>query len=485
MRAGTRLVARNAFWSLLVTMTGMPLAMVTNALLARKLGPAEFGTFYLATTLVSLAAVGAEMGQGTVLQGVAARERDAAGSLATTTLLVRLTTFVISVSLLAVIAFSLGYDRHLLLVLLLVSVTQLFSVLGFVGPALARAFERPELLIRPTVIWQIAQFACVVAALFAGFGLVGVVAAQALAMVYGGWLDLNILKRIPVKLTRPRLDRARELFNAGTGFFVLNLVLALQPNLDAVMLSKLSSEEVIGWHAVSRRILGFLMLPAGAVMASLYPTLVRLWAEDQAAACATMRAVLRTVTMLVLPAALGCALFPGLGVQIFNRATFGPAEDNLRVLSLFIVPLYFSMVLGTCLMAQGKQRAWAIVQLACVAVSAVLNPFLIPYFQRTHGNGGLGVSITTVMSELLMLGAAIAMTPPGLFDARLYKKLGLAALAAGGMAAFALALRSITPWVVAPLSVVVYVLGLRLTGCLEATEIERLRAKVMRRFRRA
>lgn len=484
MRVGTRLVARNAFWSLLVTVTGMPLAMVTNALMARKLGPSEFGTFYLATTLVSLASVCAEMGQGTVLQGAAARERGSAGSLASTSLLIRCCGFAVSFTVLGIICLLLGYDRHQLLVLVFVSLTQLFSFLGFVGPALARAFEQPQLLIRPTVLWQLTQFSCVVVALFAGYGLVGVVAAQTIAMVYGGWLDFRIMRRIPVSLAPPQLERVRELVRHGSSFFVLNLVLALQPNLDAIMLSKLSSEAVIGWHAVARRILGFMMLPATAVTASLYPTLARLWVEDPVAARGTVRAVLRTVAMLVLPAALGCALFPGLGVQIFNRATFAPAEDNLRVLSLFILPLYFSMVLGTCLMAQGKQRNWALVQIACVVVSAVLDPILITHFQHTRGNGGVGVSIATVVSELVMLGCAIAMTPSGLFDARLYRKLALAGVAACGMAAVALLLRSITPWVVAPLSLVAYVIGLRVTGCLDADDVEALRSRVMRRLGR-
>ena len=44
-------------------------------------------------------------------------------------------------------------------------------------------------------------------------------------------------------------------------------------------------------------------------------------------------------------------------------------------------------------------------------MSLVLNPLLVPWFQQRAGNGGLGVSVATVVSEVLMVAGGFWLAP--------------------------------------------------------------------------
>ena len=241
----------------------------------------------------------------------------------------------------------------------------------------------------------------------------------------------------------------------------------------------------MGWFAVSRRLIGVLLFPAGALVGALYPTLCRLRAEDEDGFKRVSRDAFSSVALLSVPIAMGCFLFPEIGVAMFSRHSFSAAEDDLRILSGFLFLLYFSMPLGACVLAAGKQRAFSLVQCLCVVVSLVLDPVLVPLFQRHSGNGGLGICTATDISEALVVVCAIGLTPRGIFDRKLLGTLFLAGGSGAAMAVSARLLRPIlSPYLAAPVSVCVYAGALFVTGAIDKSQIAALKAGLARKFSR-
>jgi Na+-driven multidrug efflux pump len=214
----------------------------------------------------------------------------------------------------------------------------------------------------------------------------------------------------------------------------------------------------------------------------LYPTLCRLHTTDfEAFKRTTSRALLGT-SLMVIPVALGCLLYPDIGIAFYDRRSFLPAEMNVRFLSLFVFLLYFTMPLGICVLAAGRQRAWTMVQSSCIVVSLALDPILVPWFQRRLGNGGLGVCVATVVSEIIVLGCGVWLAPQGIFDRRFFRSL-LPAFASGvAMIAVARALYFTSSFVAAPIAVTAYVACLWFTGGVDASVISELRRLVAARL---
>ena len=123
-------------------------------------------------------------------------------------------------------------------------------------------------------------------------------------------------------------------------------------------------------------------------------------------------------------------------------------------------------------------------QSCCVLVSLVLDPLLVPLFQRRMGNGGLGVAVASVVSEVIVLGCGIWLAPRGLFDRRFWQSL-LPALASGAaMVAVARLLTSLSSFIAGPIAVAADAVCLWLTGGLKESFIAELRRVVESRLAR-
>ena len=139
-------------------------------------------------------------------------------------------------------------------------------------------------------------------------------------------------------------------------------------------------------------------------------------------------------------------------------------------MALLVALVYFSMPLGICIIAAGKQRVWSGVQCLCVVTSVVLDPLLVPLFQLQNGNGGLGLCVAAVVSEMIMIAFGVALVPSGVFDRRL-GRLMLLALASGvAMALTARIAKPLTPYIAAPLSLFAYVGAMWLTGGIDKNQ---------------
>ena len=481
-----RLVAKNAFYLTASQALTVPIAILVNASLARFLGPADFGFLYLASTLSGFGFLAVNWGHDSALPALIARDRSRAGVLLGSSIVWRILASFVVYAVMAFACYLLNYGARLQWALGLTFVITGFASLIGACKDTIRGFERTDIPAYVHVGQQFLTALLVIPALFLGGGM----RISLLVQIPASMLILVLIWRTlhPAGVGRLSLqkDELKALMLEGTPFVFLSVTTFLQPNIDAVFLSKLAPSEVMGWFAVSRRLIGVLLFPATALIGALYPTLCRLFTEDSAGFARVSRGSFSGVALLAVPIALGCGLYPEIGVALFSRDSFRAAEDNLRVSAAFIFLLYFSMPLGTCLLAAGKKRASNIVQGLCVLISAVLDPLLIPLFQRRYGNGGLGLCVASVISEAVVVGCGIALLPRGIFDRGLAKSLALAMVSGGLMALVAFALRSVvSPFIGAPLAVLVYGIAIWFTGAVDKDQMAQIKGTIGRKFSRA
>jgi O-antigen/teichoic acid export membrane protein len=476
--ATPRLLVRNTLYVAVSQVVVMPISVLITAMAAHYLGAERFGYAYLAITLCTFGFLAVGWGHEAVLPAVVALDRSLAGTMLASSLAWRGTTSIVVYALLAFGCYLLNYPAELQWALGLTSLLTAVNLFIATCKDTIRGLERTDIPAYAHVGQQVLAAGLVGIVLLLGGQLRAVLLAQVIAaalVLSGMWQTLGLAGVGALSVRRSTL---KDLFNGGTPFVIYGIVMALQPNIDAVFLSKLAPLEVMGWYAVSRRLVGTLLLPATALISALYPTLCRLHATDQNSFAQTTNGALRAVGLLVVPMALGCGLFPEVGVALFSERSFRPAEDNLRIMALLVALVYFSMPLGTSILAAGKQRAWSLVQCLCVVTSLVLDPLLIPVFQRRTGNGGLGLCVAAVISEGLMVAFAIALTPRGVFD----RKLGYLALAALGSGAVmviaAQVAKPLGPYIAAPASLCAYAVTLWVVGGVDKAQLATFRSAV-------
>ena len=407
-------VLRNTSLLVIAQVIVTPISILINAVAGRALGAASFGLLYQALTFSSFVFLFVEWGQSNVLTGRVARQPAAAGELLGSGILLRVAAAMAALMVVPLVCALAGYDREFLVVLELTMLGASCATVSAACQDVFRGYERTDFAAASYVGWQFLSAAVVIPTLLAGGGVQALLVAQVSCAALGMLFVLKMLPRMQVPKLRVRREVARELFRSGHPFILFGLVLLLQPMIDAAMLSWFAAPASMGWYAAARKLVGILIFPASALIAALYPTLCRLYAEDQDAWRKTAADALFAVSLIVIPVALGCGLFPQLGVAIFGQRDFGPAADDLRILAPFVFLVYFSMVIGSCLVSSGRQNSWTVVQLGSVVISAALDPPLISWFQAHYANGGLGVCTAAVISEVLMVTGGFLLLPKGI-----------------------------------------------------------------------
>jgi len=477
-------VVRNTLYLTLAQVVTIPLALAANAMAGWFLGPEEFGYMYQAMALCALAMLALEWGHSGAIPAFVARDRASAATVLGTSFVWRLGMALPLGIVIALLCWAVNYGTPLRWTIALAFPLAIVNSLGNGLKDTIRGFERTDIPAKAHVAQQGLMFVLVLPVLALGGHLRSMLLAYfGISVVVLLYLlrALRPLAKAPLSYDKTKL---KPLLVSGTPFVFFGLAMVAQPYLDSLFLSKLAPPKVIGWYGVAQRLTGQLIFPASALIGALYPTLCRLKDENHAEFVRVTRNALYGVSLLAFPAAIGCGLFPELGVMIYGRAKFAGAESDLRVLSGFLFLVYFSMPLGTCVLAAGRQRAWTIVQCISISISCTFVPLLIPYFQRTHGNGALATCWGIVLGELLIVVCGLALSPRGVFDRGLAKSMALSALAGLVMIGLALLTKPISLFLAVPVSVLGYALTAYFTGAIEPSTVDKVRGALGRKFAR-
>jgi O-antigen/teichoic acid export membrane protein len=481
-----RLVLKNTMIMMLGQVLGMPLSMLVTVAMGRLLGPAPYGDIYVASTRTGLGFLFVDWGQGQVMAGAIARDRSKAGLLLGTSLVWRAMAALIVYAVLfgwALVERS-SLDFHL--ILLLLTMHSLITTMTAGSVDAIRGLERTDVSAYQNVLQPLLGLAIVVPVLWifrrVEFALLAQATVLALVLGYVWWAR----GRVGIKPLRFQLATLKAFFGPGSAFLVFGLAMVLQPVIDATWLHWKVPAEVVGWNAAAKRLIGPLLMPSSVLVGALYPTLSRLHLEDRAAFVSTVRSAIRGTLILTFPLALACAFYGDIGVWLYGKKDYGGALPQLVLLSPYLFLMYFSMPLGVSILAAQRQRAWTAVQFICVAVSAILDPILIPYFQRRYGDGALGVCVAAVVSESFVVGCGVWLAEKGTFDRAFGVNLLRGAVAGAAMAGMAVLLRSLSlpSLAAAPLAFATYVGALWAVGGLGGEQLEMVRNTIKRKLRR-
>jgi O-antigen/teichoic acid export membrane protein len=402
-------VARNAFHLVLGQVATTSLAIVLSALLGRSLGAVDFGVYYQITTVCTFAYVFVEWGQPLVVIREVAQQPGRSAELLGSALATRAALAGLLLVPAALAAHLLGAGARVSFLAMLLVLATLPQSAGLAVGMVFRGHDRMGGDAMVSVVGKAAMVALVLLALRLGFGLPGVVGAQALAGLAGLALAFRLLRGLGTGPLRATRATTRELLAQGGPIVALTAAISLQPYLDAMILSRLVPAQAIGWFGAARNILGTLMAPATILGAAAYPRLARA-ASDPALMRAELRAALRTILWLGALGATGTYLFAEVAVGlVFGARNFGPAATILEVFAPGLLLLFIDILLGTVVYAVGKGNGFAVAKILSVGLSALLDWAFIPIFQARYGNGGIGVLVSFAISEVVVFTGALVV----------------------------------------------------------------------------
>lgn len=361
------------------------LGMATTLLVARSLGPADFGVFAAFLGVAAIASEAGDLG----LQTTASRAL-VAGNLSLRSLL---RAKLLLTALLWLAAATLGFLHPALAPLVLwVSLGRWCEFLG----AALRARGRRSAEAAVLVCLRAAGLAAAIGTIASGRGLVALVWSLALSSLAALGLGAVLVARewaaLPAGVSEAGDVRGALRASLPLG---VNGVLALASvRVELLGLALLRSDREAGVFAAALKVVEFLLLVPAAIAAGAMPALTRDAARGEGRA---RRRTAATVAFLGVPAALGLALVaPGLVPRVFG-SEFADGAAPLRILAIALVPMFMNAVLLHTLVAGGHAEALPRLTGLRMALAVALAAILVPAF------GASGAAAGLVASELALM----------------------------------------------------------------------------------
>jgi O-antigen/teichoic acid export membrane protein len=468
-RAG---IARNAFNLVLGQVVTTTLTIVLSAVVARSLGPSDFGLLYLVTSVATFAYVLVDWGHAPYVIREVARHPQRTGELMGTVLAVRAAMALALCAPAVLTGWLLGYDGRAEAFIAVMMTAWLPMYLGLSYGWVFRGKERMEFDSLINVIQKFLML--VIAAILLALG--GRLLAYMFATGVAGLATLGVATVLYRYLRLPKLrvtrDTARELIVGGAPMMTMTVAIAIQPYIDANMLSRLSSREVLGWYGAAATFSGTLVAPALILASAAYPRL-SVAVSHPAEFKQILHDALRPLLLVAVLGGVGTYLFADFAVNsVYSAKKFGPSAAILRAFAPAMVLIYIDMLFGHVILAVGRAVHLAGAKVMTVLVTTLLEVLLIPVCQSRFGNGGIGVMLSLAGGEVMMIAALIYLMPRGTLDRSVARDLTKALIAGGATLLIMRAFGRMTPLIGVPVCVMAFSLLAVVLGLISRADLK-------------
>lgn len=409
-------VARNILALLINQIGTWTLTLIYTFVVPPYLGASTYGLYAFLVTYTGFTALFIGLGTGTYLTWRIAREPEQAPRLTFNTLMLQLPLGLVSSAVALLILPTMDSDTvalHLTLILLASTLVGTFT--GTCSAALGglQIMRTPAFIsLGSAALGTIAMFVCVQLNL----GVMGI----AISLTAGQMLGLIVMlayTQHKIHL-RPRVEPRLwpRIIAGGLPFFTWSVVLLFYWQVDIPMLKVMSGDTVVGWYAIANRIIAIPVFLPTIVTTAILPALSHERTADSPAFRAITSRSIRLVTAVTVPACVGTVILASsLPVLLHYPATFNQAIPLIQILAFNMPFVALDMVLGTVLIALGRQKAWTVVGVVAAVINPLVNLWAIPYTQQRFGNGAIGASLSTLLSEVIMLVGALYLRPRHIF----------------------------------------------------------------------
>ena len=440
--------------------------LVATILVARTLGPEEFGRFQFALALTLLLSFLVMLGLPKLLVRELARRPGEAVVRIDSALLITL----VAGSAVSLLLFGLSriFDTGAAL-LVMAGVTLIADSATRVVMALFWAFERMKYEAVSVGVQESAFVALTLAVLARGSGVEGVMFAYLVSRMIGLLVAWSIAT---TKLHCPTWPRwhpgvVRQMLRASMPFAIDDALSLAYVRIDAVLLGVFKGPRAVGLYQSATNLVLYLNILPRMVNMSMYPQMSRAWPDRPSELRRLRDASLRLLGAIAMPLAVGSFL---LAPRIFGFV-YGPEfESAAGFYQLLVLIVPFRMLgntLGTALTSADRQSQRTLLVAVAAAVNIGLNLVLIPAWSIQ------GAVVATLVTETgLFLAYAIllrrAVGPSCL----------LSAVGVPGLACVPLALAVMTLYT-APLAAVIVAAGVAYVVALVVIVLARMQRPSM------
>jgi O-antigen/teichoic acid export membrane protein len=437
-----RVLVSNTAWRAVAFGARAVGGVVATVLVARTLGPHDFGRFQFALALTLLLSFVVMLGLPKLLVRELSRDPDGAVTRIDSALFISLVAGGAVSGPLLGIGWLAGADMSLLL---MAGLTMIADSMARIVMALFWAVERMRYEAVAVGIQESAFVAFTLLALAAGGGVEGVMLAYLTSRAVGfvvAWVIAATKLSCP---TRPRRHAGvvRPMLKATVPFAIDDGLSLAYVRIDAVLLGVLKGPTAVGLYQSATNLVLYLNVLPRMLNMSMYPQMSRAWPDHPWTLRHLRDASLRLLGAVAIPITVGSFLLAPEIFGVVYGPKFEPAVRFYQLLVLVIPLRILGNTLGTAITSVDRQAQRAFIVGVAAALNLGLNLILIPIWSID------GAVVATLVTESWVFLAYAVLLRRALGPSHL-----LSAVAAPSLACVPLAL-AVTALSPAPLALLI------------------------------
>lgn len=362
--------------------TSKALAVVATVLLARYLGPEDYGKYCSVLSFIYVFVIMADFGLNDLMIRDVAVDHSLASQYLGASVVIKIISSTVCALLLVSSVYVLGYSTEMRLYMVVLSATILFVTFCNTVSSIFKAFEKMQYSSFIMIINSTLFLILIAVLIYANGSLLEILFSRVVAVFIGSLIAyILIVKTITTPNYTNIVYNSRRLITGAFPFLAIGLVHTLYFNLDIIMLSKLKGSIYVGWFspAANDLFFGLIIIPS-AIATVTYPIFSRKYAEEAGGFSEYFNFTMKILIILGVAISMGTFL---LAKEIIDFI-FGAKYDNsvivLQIISMSITFAFVRDLLGYGWASVRKVKTLMYLNVISLAINAVLNLILIPLY---------------------------------------------------------------------------------------------------------
>ena len=421
MSLASRKVAGNAGWLVGGSVVHKMLAFVMSILVARYLGPGDYGLINYAGAYTAFFASLCTLGINSVIVKEFLDSPDEQGLALGTTFVLRGISSLLSMAVIICVVFFVDAGEPITIaVVALCSIGLVFQSYDSLKCWFQARLQSKYCAIATSVSYL---FVCAFqAALFLlGKDVRWFALATSVDYIVAACFLFAVYKKMGGQRLRFSWAKARAILACSIPFVLAGLMAAVYASTDRLMLKQMIGDSAVGFYSLACSLSVAWAFVLSSVIDSMYPVIVQEFGRDREAYDRLNRQLYAIVFYVSCGMSLAVVLIAEPLIALLYGDAYLPAVAPLRVVVWYTALSYLGVARNPWMVCEGQQRYLKYLYAAAAALNVAVNFVLIPAWGAT---GAAVASLATQMATTLVLPVLIKPLRPNaklMFDAILLR----------------------------------------------------------------
>lgn len=442
----------NMSWLMLSQIITSILAFVWTILIARYLGVSDYGIFGFAVSFSSMFAILGEVGISThIVRSISTYNNQTQCYLGNAIPLKIALSSLYFIVVFAVLLIM-GQSQLVIYITLLYVIETIFKSFCGLFYGAFQAHEKQKYQAIANILLAILSFALILIAIYLNTGLNGITIAYVVAnLVTLLYIVYMLLKHITVPKLHINFGFWKKLLMWGLPFALSSIFYTIYYSIDIVMLTQMVGDFATGIYNATYKLINVLTLFYGMYTAVIFPVMSKEYKKESSLLNASFEKSTKYLSIITIPISVACLFYSTDIIQFIYGHQYDQAGEVLKILIWTVCFLFINGAASTALNASHKEYSVTKIYLIAAIFNVILNLFMIPRYSF------IGASISTVLSEILILALALlTLHKVGVNPSKhLIGDIGKVCLSSAILGVILYVLK-LNMWVAIPVSIVIY-----------------------------